>query len=759
MTLTGKATDLGSGISYYQFSTNGNLTASSSGWISITNTTAEITQTYSVSANGTYYFYVKDAADNVTKKSVSITNIDKTAPTVSSMTEETEPIQDGLQVNLDARNNAGSGQVANKTWRNLASSTNHGILQNLEFPATNDSGWHENYLQLDGVDDFVNLEELNNDYQTLEVTFSLDKIDNVVILGNYDIGGGSIIIRNNQISCLYYINDEYQYLDSSIAPSVGTIYTVTATYDGTTIKLYVNGELEAQQSVSGTIKTPIKNTMMAIGGNPIGNAIQDGYMKGKIYSAKIYNKALTQDEVTHNYNTLYGVRKKISIKANDSLSGIVAYRFSSNANLKASSSGWTTVTRTTGTFTLTDVVVSADTKYFYAKDQAGNIKRFSTDDMNKYTITYNQNYTTETGIEGNLLYGITDTHSTKADYMQYSINNGMITVTALDNDGYGYVGAKVYLEQGKTYTFNCSTNGNWTETEAEQGDTVEGYLMLSRLLEVYIRLGNNNYYEFTVPKSGYYWLRLDVNQKGKTYTFSDISIKEKYTLDTVSKPEGSQIGSMPIAIRGDYEFDGWYTKPDGGTKVTQASIMQNNNLTLYAKWRYAPTEITYYLYGNGKGWLQDSGTGDNNMAGLTGQSLTNYGLKILLKDRRLSGNIVYRIHQQTIGWTGSTTSAGVQANGYVVDGIPSGYSPDTDDGDAKRIEAITINLTGDLYYNYSIYYKVHCQNIGWLGWAKNGENAGTTGYGYRVEAIKIRLIKRGESAPEEDTSQKAFLSK
>ena len=59
VTLTGKATDLGSGISYYQFSTNGNLTSSSSGWISITNTTKEITQTYTVVNNGTYYFYAK----------------------------------------------------------------------------------------------------------------------------------------------------------------------------------------------------------------------------------------------------------------------------------------------------------------------------------------------------------------------------------------------------------------------------------------------------------------------------------------------------------------------------------------------------------------------------------------------------------------------------------------------------------------------------------------------------------------------------
>ena len=162
------------------------------------------------------------------------------------MTEKTEPIQDGLQVNLDARNNAGSGQVANKTWRNLAGSSHHGIVQNLAFPATNDSGWHDNYLQLDGVDDFVNLEELNNDYQTLEITFSLDKINTSTIFGNTDTGGSAIGIENNKIYCLYYINGSYQRIYSTVNPSVGTIYTVTSTYDGTTINLYINGNLNTQ---------------------------------------------------------------------------------------------------------------------------------------------------------------------------------------------------------------------------------------------------------------------------------------------------------------------------------------------------------------------------------------------------------------------------------------------------------------------------------------------------------------------------------
>jgi uncharacterized protein YjdB len=40
---------------------------------------------------------------------------------------------------------------------------------------------------------------------------------------------------------------------------------------------------------------------------------------------------------------------------------------------------------------------------------------------------------------------------------------------------------------------------------------------------------------------------------------------------------------------------------------------------------------------------------------------------------------------------------------------------------------------------------VHAQNFGWLGWAKNGEPAGTAGYGCRLEAIQVIVVSKGSS--------------
>lgn len=68
-------------------------------------------------------------------------------------------------------------------------------------------------------------------------------------------------------------------------------------------------------------------------------------------------------------------------------------------------------------------------------------------------------------------------------------------------------------------------------------------------------------------------------------------------------------------------------------------------------------------------------------------------------------------------------------------------------GQARHIEALQIELTGSEAANYDIYYRVHSRAFGWLDWARNGESSGTEGYNYRIEAVEIQLVPRGAQAP------------
>ena len=89
--ITGKAIDELSGIVAYQFSTQDNLTNSSEGWNSIENTVVETVQTTQVSEDGKIYFYVKDAAGNISSVNID-TKIDKIGPIITFERENKETI-------------------------------------------------------------------------------------------------------------------------------------------------------------------------------------------------------------------------------------------------------------------------------------------------------------------------------------------------------------------------------------------------------------------------------------------------------------------------------------------------------------------------------------------------------------------------------------------------------------------------------------------------------------------------------------------
>jgi uncharacterized protein YjdB len=58
-----------------------------------------------------------------------------------------------------------------------------------------------------------------------------------------------------------------------------------------------------------------------------------------------------------------------------------------------------------------------------------------------------------------------------------------------------------------------------------------------------------------------------------------------------------------------------------------------------------------------------------------------------------------------------------------------------------------LKLTGSMAKKYDVYYRVQAQKFGWMGWAKNGASAGTAGFGYRLEAVQIKLVPKGGKAP------------
>lgn len=133
--------------------------------------------------------------------------------------------------------------------------------------------------------------------------------------------------------------------------------------------------------------------------------------------------------------------------------------------------------------------------------------------------------------------------------------------------------------------------------------------------------------------------------------------------------------------------------------------------------------IKYKTHVQYYGWQDWKENGE--LAGTSGQSLRLEAINIQLTgDIASKVKIKYKTHVQSIGW-----------QEWKENGELAGTS-----GQGLRLEAIKIQL--DHTDEYAVMYRVHVQNIGWQDWKTDGEMAGTSGQGLRLEAIEIKIIKK-----------------
>lgn len=157
----------------------------------------------------------------------------------------------------------------------------------------------------DGTDDYVEIPNTNLPVPglnyTLECVFQRNSGRTIINYGP----------AFNGASKYYSLEVPSSVLVANITTSIGSTQLVSSTtissniwyhgiltYNGSTVSLYINGVLAASASTSGSIlntSTPSLN----IGRKNSGNG---EYINGKVGLVKIYNRALTADEVRNNYS-------------------------------------------------------------------------------------------------------------------------------------------------------------------------------------------------------------------------------------------------------------------------------------------------------------------------------------------------------------------------------------------------------------------------------------------------------------------------
>jgi hypothetical protein len=223
-----------------------------------------------------------------------------------------EVVKEGLVLHLDAGNTASyPGNGTN--WIDLTGSGNNGTLTNgPTFDSANGGS-----ILFDGTNDYVNLG--SNSSYNLSNNFTLSCWVNPSQLGH---GNGDELCSLATGSPAPYISYGLEWMDtgrfrfsigntsnqflnylSNSTYSLNNWYNVVGTYDGSTIRLYVNNVLQNSTSVSTTV-TYSANQMTV--GTWFYDISPSNALTGRISHVKIYNRALTASEIQQNFNATRG---------------------------------------------------------------------------------------------------------------------------------------------------------------------------------------------------------------------------------------------------------------------------------------------------------------------------------------------------------------------------------------------------------------------------------------------------------------------
>lgn len=210
-------------------------------------------------------------------------------------------VKSGLVLYLDAGSpNSFYSPTAGTIWRDISgfsTTRNNGTLTNGPTFSSSDGG----SIVFDGSNDYVTLtSNVVNTTYSVDMWYKMGTNDNSY---GYFISSGNNGLAINEgatasgqtFGTIYYYNSSTSNILTNI-PSTTAWNHIVAIFSSSlnNIKIYGNGVLLSNTTVTG-ISTTITNIGRYITGN--GN-----FLKGNLASFKVYNRVLSETEITQNYN-------------------------------------------------------------------------------------------------------------------------------------------------------------------------------------------------------------------------------------------------------------------------------------------------------------------------------------------------------------------------------------------------------------------------------------------------------------------------
>jgi hypothetical protein len=215
-------------------------------------------------------------------------------------------VTNGLVLYLDAANPT-SYPYTGSTWFDLSGQANNGTLVNGSIYSSLNAG----IIDFDGVDDYLTLGSSATSLIqgktsfSIGIMFKLDSLANLRgLIGTLNYSCTRNLGLTSSNGGLEFYNDTSSCYSVSIPNfvEVGKWVYAVGTYNGTTTRLYGIKDGVLTQT-SGTTKSGPTNTFTS-DFRVMGNQFSSFFTNGQCSQSFVYNKALSQQEITQNYNSI-----------------------------------------------------------------------------------------------------------------------------------------------------------------------------------------------------------------------------------------------------------------------------------------------------------------------------------------------------------------------------------------------------------------------------------------------------------------------
>ncbi len=177
----------------------------------------------------------------------------------------------------------------------------------------------------------------------------------------------------------------------------------------------------------------------------------------------------------------------------------------------------------------------------------------------------------------------------------------------------------------------------------------------------------------------------------------------------------------------DYGWLGWTKNGDSAGTEGLNKRLESIEICILKKGDTSITTSTAFIGSSKIGGVSVNTYSDSGWSGNASNNMKGVKFTLNTSSPYFGGDLQYSAHFVNSGWSNTVSNGTELKNDSILD-------------------AIKISLTGEISKYCDVYYRTYVDEFGWLGWAKNGQVAGSNKINKSITNIEVKVVLKDASS-------------